>query len=242
MCCEMRVAGGPFLACLEHGTFGLGASFLGAGQVLMDRFTARRKLLRGSLSAPLVLTVASSPAAAAARGSWEACLLRAGQDPEVADAWIPANAHDTWLRLSVPVYRGTVNSNSDELTAVGGVDEQGATVAPGQAVSTDLASGAEESIQTEPAVAQTVSEQDFYLLEERYYPYDPNDSAVCSNPVGYAMNEVDIVSGDGGQKIQLLVFVDDTGQVVAAGPCASLDSQPFPVSGSCWASFGGMQV
>lgn len=228
----------------------------------MDKFTVRRRLLRGSLSAPLVLTVASSPAAAAARGSWEACLLRAGQDPKVADAWIPANAHDTWLRLSVPVYRGTVKSSSDELAAVGGVDEQGATVAPVQAASTDPASGsrrgnrsdekdtggqrmkpaAEEPIHAEQAVAQTVSEQDFYLLDERYYPYDPNDKAVCGNPVGYAMNEVDIVSGDGGQKIQLLVYVDDTGQVVAAGPCASLDSQPFPVSGSCWASFGGMQV
>lgn len=47
----------------------------------MDRFTGRRKLLRGSLSAPVVLTVASP--GALAQTSFTACIARgAGATPD----------------------------------------------------------------------------------------------------------------------------------------------------------------
>jgi hypothetical protein len=82
----------------------------------MDRFAARRKLLRGSLSAPLVLTVASP--AALAQQSFEACLHRAttagnaGVPPRNVDVFLPSAQHDPWLRAKVKLYQGRLNGGN----------------------------------------------------------------------------------------------------------------------------------
>jgi hypothetical protein len=61
----------------------------------MDRFSARRKLLRGSLSAPLVLTVASP--SALARSSFLACITR-GDNPEGEGPYAPSPKADNLYR------------------------------------------------------------------------------------------------------------------------------------------------
>ncbi len=67
----------------------------------MDRFTGRRKLIRGSLSAPLVLTVASP--GALARTSFGACLTRTQVPDNLA---LFAEQQDGFLRTAVQVYSG----------------------------------------------------------------------------------------------------------------------------------------
>lgn len=225
----------------------------------MDRFTARRKLLRGSLSAPLVLTVASSPAAAAARGSWEACLLRAGENPREALPWIAGDQMDHWLRLRVPLYKGTLDKKDAASTSVEGVGQESAAAVPGQTggegsttgprrvgwtnqpsskdaePNSGLNSTTEKDETVEPAEN---GDKDYYLLDDRYYPVEPDEQG-CG---GYQEDDFQNIKPDKDKEIQLLVYVDDTGRVIGAGPCASAAGEGFPVSGSCWASFGGMQV
>jgi hypothetical protein len=165
----------------------------------MDRFTARRKLLRGSLSAPLVLTVASP--AALARQSFDACLHRASSEKaqigydagEVPPFLI--NAHDTWLRQQIPLYSGRLQKEVNE------------------------------------------GDKDYYKKGDLFYKVN---SETCP-AVGYVADDFqgnkapDRASYDG----RALVFVNDRGDVVGWGPCPGTGQ--FPVSGSCWASFGGMQ-
>jgi hypothetical protein len=66
----------------------------------MDRLSARRKLLRGSLSAPLVLTVASP--AALARSSFLACITR-GDNPQ-GDPYTADRRTDNLYREQVTVW------------------------------------------------------------------------------------------------------------------------------------------
>jgi hypothetical protein len=72
------------------------------------RSQGRRKLLRGSLSAPLVLTVASPTALA--RTSFTACLNNSTQQPAPWNVF--ANEPDRWFRLTTKVYRLKVNGKS----------------------------------------------------------------------------------------------------------------------------------
>lgn len=94
----------------------------------MDRFAARRKLLRGSLSAPLVLTVASP--AALARQSFEACLYRAttegtaGVPPSNVGVFIPSAQHDPWLRTKVNLYKGRLTQQGQVKQPNGGSSDQ----------------------------------------------------------------------------------------------------------------------
>jgi len=71
----------------------------------MDRFTARRKLLRGSLSAPLVLTVTA--AGAQVRTTFGACLEQtANQTPpqqRLAEIGVGGSWGDTWYRVPTEV-------------------------------------------------------------------------------------------------------------------------------------------
>lgn len=67
----------------------------------MDRFSARRKLLRGSLSAPLVLTVASP--SALARSSFLACIAR-GDDPQGVGPFAPAPNADNLYREQITAW------------------------------------------------------------------------------------------------------------------------------------------
>lgn len=69
----------------------------------MDRFTARRRLLRGSLSAPLVLTVASPAALAQANTSFAACLARA--DGIEGEVYVGPDSMDNLVRQEVKVYK-----------------------------------------------------------------------------------------------------------------------------------------
>ena len=67
----------------------------------MDKFTVRRKILRGSLSAPVILTVASPASLAAASTT---CLANTPQTP-VPVALQPAETDDGYLRKTIDVYR-----------------------------------------------------------------------------------------------------------------------------------------
>jgi hypothetical protein len=67
----------------------------------MDKFTVRRKILRGSLSAPVILTVASPGSLAAASTT---CLANTPQTPAPA-ALKPFNTDDGYLRKTIQVYR-----------------------------------------------------------------------------------------------------------------------------------------
>jgi len=73
----------------------------------MDRFAVRRRLLQGSLSAPLVLTVAS--ASAQSRTTFLACI---GRDGVVGDAYV--DVEDGLYRVPVPTYR-FVSSSGDPI-------------------------------------------------------------------------------------------------------------------------------
>lgn len=67
---------------------------------------ARRQLIRGSLSAPLVLTVASPSALAAT--SLHACIAR-GEQPAASQAFVPS--HDGWYRTHVAIYEGKTSAS-----------------------------------------------------------------------------------------------------------------------------------
>lgn len=78
----------------------------------MDRFIIRRNLLRGSLSAPLVLTVSS---AGAARTTFAVCFVDSEKTSASnlvpftsADSW-----GDTWYRIAIPGKMETVNSTTN---------------------------------------------------------------------------------------------------------------------------------
>jgi hypothetical protein len=165
----------------------------------MDRFAARRKLLRGSLSAPLVLTVASP--AALARQSFEACLARAADAGATPDVFIAANQHDMWLRKPVKIYKGVLFTTGNGTTSVK------------KATGNDQASL-------------------FYELMGQVGRYYPVDSCVSGGYPAH-QNGPDFVEDQ-----QTLVFVNDGGAIVGFGPCRPNDG--FPVTTSCWASFGGM--
>lgn len=68
----------------------------------MDRFAVRRKLLRGSLSAPLVLTVTA--AGAQVRTTFGACLERTANETPPLERLAPITANgDTWYRVLADV-------------------------------------------------------------------------------------------------------------------------------------------
>ena len=166
----------------------------------MDRFAARRKILRGSLSAPLILTIASP--AMAARQSFEACLARAEKERAKPSLFIGAADHDTWLRKPVKIYKGIL-STTGKVTQVNKVtgNETGSY---------------------------------FYELVGReglLYPVD-----ACSL-TGYPPNNAPGNSPELVERQQTLVFVDASGSIAGFGPCPD---GGFPVTTSCWASFGGM--
>lgn len=67
----------------------------------MDNFTARRKLLKGTLSAPVVLTVASP--AALAQTTFTSCLVNGAPPPSEYIA-STASAEDTYYRVAKNVF------------------------------------------------------------------------------------------------------------------------------------------
>lgn len=71
----------------------------------MDRLTIRRKLLRGSLSAPLVLTVTSA-GANGSRSTFGACLDRAG-DHTASDWERIKDREDFWWRRKLYIKKVT---------------------------------------------------------------------------------------------------------------------------------------
>jgi hypothetical protein len=74
----------------------------------MDKFTARRKILRGSLSAPVVLTVASPASLAAASTT---CLVNTPQTPLPEPLFQPAGTDDGYLRKSIQVCKAQAGSD-----------------------------------------------------------------------------------------------------------------------------------
>ena len=162
----------------------------------MDRFAARRKILRGSLSAPLVLTVASPAAAALARQSFEACLARAEKADTEPTVFIGETAHDTWLRKNVKIYIGVLTAGRVKQKTN---QETGSYfyVLPGQP-------------------------NEYYAVEACGGPYPPFSNG---NGPDFVENKL------------ALVFVDASGHIVGVGACPK---GGFPVTTSCWASFGGM--
>jgi hypothetical protein len=69
----------------------------------------RRKLLRGSLAAPLVLTVASPSALAAT--SFQACIARVADQPQPTNAFVDVGTTpDGWYRTEVSIYSGKLKS------------------------------------------------------------------------------------------------------------------------------------
>jgi hypothetical protein len=70
----------------------------------MDTNPGRRKLLRGSLSAPMVLTVASPSALAAT--SFQACIARVEEVPQPSPTIAVISTRDSWLRELVQIYDG----------------------------------------------------------------------------------------------------------------------------------------
>ena len=65
----------------------------------MDKFTARRKIIRGSLSAPVILTVASPASLAAASTT---CLINTNQT-NPPTLFQPATTDDGYLRKTIEV-------------------------------------------------------------------------------------------------------------------------------------------
>lgn len=201
----------------------------------MDRFTGRRKLIRGSLSAPLVLTVAASPAAQAARGSWEACLLRAGLQ-KTQDWPDPLKANpDGFLRYTAEVYSGTLKTTSDTPTPTGSdADAAGKKKHKPSKKSTGTQDGDALGSNLQP---QNSAPPSFYKLpDNRYYPV----SAELTCQPGYDQSAFESITST-GDSVRVLLYVDGNGVPVAYGNCPpSTAADGFPVTGSCAASFGIM--
>jgi hypothetical protein len=156
----------------------------------MDRFTGRRKLIRGSLSAPLVLTVASP--AALARQSFEACLYRASQQsPENLPVFTPNK--DGWVRMQLSFVKAKLEVHGRDV------------------------------------------EERFVIKKDGLY-YKVTDP--CG--LGYSTDQFKKNSIKADGKEWALVYVNESGAIVHVGPCAPQGA--FPVTGSCWASFGGGAV
>ena len=80
-----------------------------AGSAPMDRLTVRRKLLQGSLSAPLVMTVTA--AGANVNTTFGACLDRAGAaDPRIVD---PGYSADMLYRVEVDITKVLVDGTAE---------------------------------------------------------------------------------------------------------------------------------
>lgn len=156
----------------------------------MDRFAARRKLLRGSLSAPLVLTVASP--AALARQSFEACLYRATNNgatqgtPPGESVFIDFAKHDPWLRATVKMYDGSL-----------------------------VTDGGSTTVRSPTGISG--SDAIFYEIvgqEGKFYPA----VGPCSVPAGYLPNGTNPPT-DRNEKKKALVFVGSDGSIVGFGTC-----------------------
>jgi hypothetical protein len=70
---------------------------------------SRRKLLQGSLAAPVVLTVTSPSALAAS--SFNACIARGANEPPPSE--LVTSAKDNWYRAEFAAYKFRLNSGSD---------------------------------------------------------------------------------------------------------------------------------
>jgi hypothetical protein len=71
---------------------------------------ARRKLLRGTLAAPLVLTVTSPSVLAAS--SFQACIARVADQPQPGASLMITDLQDSWLRTPVSIYSGMLRGGA----------------------------------------------------------------------------------------------------------------------------------
>jgi hypothetical protein len=78
----------------------------------MDSKQARRRLLKGSLAAPLVMTVA--PSTYAAQSSFTACLARGAGDTKPSLILAAYERSDEWLRVPVEIYKVFVLNKKGE--------------------------------------------------------------------------------------------------------------------------------
>lgn len=164
----------------------------------MDRFTGRRKLIRGSLSAPLVLTVASP--AALARQSFEACMYRASkQIPQNLEVF--SATRDGFLREAVTLYEGKLKSDT------------------GPELFTRKVVVVANSGKGNPT--KTL----FFKVSD------------CLQTTGYGEKDFEHNNAPSPVTRYQLVYVNERGDKIRAGLCGSPGG--FPVTGSCWASFGG---
>ena len=74
----------------------------------------RRKLLTGTLSAPLVMTV--TPVLAAARTTFMACVDNAAGEPVSAVAPVASIRPDEWLRVDLDIFQVMLPNGKGELT------------------------------------------------------------------------------------------------------------------------------
>jgi hypothetical protein len=93
----------------------------------MDRFTARRKLLRGSLAAPVVLTTASP--AVLAQTSFLACITRGGN--EGATGFAAEQCGGNVYRVEVDVFSFVPVPQPGSTGGVGGTQTPGGSQPPG---------------------------------------------------------------------------------------------------------------
>jgi hypothetical protein len=97
----------------------------------MDKFTARRKILRGSLSAPVVLTVASPASLAAASTT---CLINTNQNAP-PPFFQPASTDDGYLRKTVEVCEVKSSNGWQDGLFYEGQDDNWYSVTTGQPLS-----------------------------------------------------------------------------------------------------------
>ena len=76
----------------------------------MENPPVRRKLLRGSLAAPLVLTVASP--SALARTSFMDCIARVANVPQPSMSIAFVSSPDGWYRTEVSIYEGKLRGGA----------------------------------------------------------------------------------------------------------------------------------
>ena len=198
----------------------------------MDRFTARRKLLRGSLSAPLVLTVASP--SALARTTFEACIARA-----VGQAGPPylVNADDGFFRKAVPVYRCVPDQDSVRVLTDDDCDGERKNKKKRDSVS--VLNTKDDDDDDECKKKKTKRERDgekwrdvSFVEENGVFHRLPGLKSIGMSeiPEGYKMEETGSTAGQ-------LVFFNSDGEVVGSG--LSNWGNGTPVTHSCWASFAG---
>jgi hypothetical protein len=178
----------------------------------------RRKLVRGSVVAPLVMTLRPGVAAAASITCWE-------KAPETTSAALLTGNPDSLVRIQVQIYSVVVGANA--------IQQQGSR----RYGSGSSGAGNLGRINANPQQAnQQAGTWRCYLKDGFYYTTSqqsggpPHDNSLPADTL--------IIGGNATpREVEYrLAYVDSSGKIVASAPTAQPLGTTKPLATSCWSS------